>query len=357
MFQKFFITFLLFLSFLQGSKNIYLSYDKIPERVYKGQIFSLTIKTTILTENYDAIKYRFIGGRGVTKMEYIPIREMIDEDGIISVYDTFHFKSTSTRVTTPRINLYLTGQKGVKAYLSGKVVSSIELPKSQDFSNIFAENIEIYKILANRYDESHNILTMFIKGEVSDLDSLNFEELYIIKQGKTESKKIGNFLNGEVTYYVVLPKYYDRFTFKYFNTNSFKFKKIYLPVEVRDDMVTTAKDLRPKNLDKTKKIKLGLSIFLVVLFLTFFYFYRNYFNLFVAFISLALTIYFIFPKPNICVRNGSVVRILPMLSSTIFKSTDETSIFEKIAEKDRFIKIRLSESSEGWIKIEDICKD
>jgi len=349
--------FLSIVSNLIGNTNIYFKYSEIPKRVYKGQIFSVTVKTTVLTENFDDIRYKFIGGRGVKRLSLEPVREMVDEDGIVSVYDKFYFKSLSTKVTIPRINLYneYPVNDGYVTHISGEVIPSIELPPSKNFSNIFADRLEIYKILANRYDETHNILTMFIRGELSDLENINFKEVFIKKQG-IQTAKTGNFLKSEIVYYVVLPKYYDRFIFKYFNTSSFKFQKLENPIDVRDDMVTTAL-LEPKMMDTNRNIKIGLALAFISIFVVLFYFYRYYINLIFASIGLIITVSILIPKPDVCIVSGSVVRIVPMLSSTTFKVVDTKTIFEKVAEKGEFIKIRLSESSEGWVKVENICEN
>ena len=345
---------LLFVSNLIGNTNFYMKYNKVPERVYVGQIFPVTVKTTVLTENFDDIRYKFIGGRGVESLNLKPQREKIDEDGIVSVYDTFYFKAIDTTLTIPRINLY--SDYGQVAHLSGRVVSSIQLPSSKNFSGIFADDLEIYKILANRYDKTHNILTMFIRGKIANLDNIHFDEVYIRKQD-VQTKKSGSFLNNKIVYYVVLPNYYDKFVLKYFNTSLFKFQQFNNPIDVRDDMVTTAKDLRPQIIDKNRKIKLGIALAILLAFATLTYFYQVYINIFFTSISFIILIAFIIPSPNVCVKNGSFVRILPMLSSTTFKTVEVESIFEKVAEKGKFIKVRLSESSEGWIKEEDVCEE
>jgi len=350
--------FLSLVSNLIGNTNFYIKYNKVPERVYVGQIFPVTVKTTVLTENFDDIRYKFIGGRGVQSLNSKPQREKVDEDGIVSVYDTFYFKAVDTTLTIPRINLY--SDYGLVAHLSGRVVSSIQLPSSKNFSGIFADDLEIYKILANRYDKTHNILTMFIRGKMANLDNINFDEVYIKKQD-IQTKKSGSFLKNKIVYYVVLPNYYDRFTLKYFNTTLFTFQEFNNPIDVRDDMVTTAKDLRPQIIDKNRKIKLSISFAILVIFAIVTYFYRIYINIFFTSISLIILIAFLIPSPNVCVKSGSFVRILPMLSSTTFQTVQIESIFDKVAEriteKGKFIKVRLSESSEGWIKEEDVCKD
>ena len=346
--------FLLLVSDLIGNTNFYMKYNRVPERVYVGQIFPVTVKTTVLTENFEDIRYKFIGGRGVERLNSKPRREKIDEDGIVSVYDTFYFKAVNTTLTIPRINLY--SDYGLVAHLSGRVVSSIQLPSSKNFSGIFADNLEIYKILANRYDKTHNILTMFIRGNITNLDNIHFDEVYIKKQD-IQTKKSGSFFKNEIVYYVVLPNYYDKFILKYFNTSLFKFQQFENYIDVRDDMVTTAKDLRPQIIDKNRKIKLGIALSILIAFAVLTYFYRYYTNVFLTSISFIIFIALIIPSPNVCVKNGSFVRILPMLSSTTFQTVESESIFEKVAEKGKFIKVRLSESSEGWIKEEDVCEN
>ncbi len=341
------------------TQNVYLKYHSVPDRVYRGQIFPVTIKLTVISEQYDEVTYKFIGGTGIELLQLEPERETIDEDGVISVYDKFYFKVTSTRVVIPRVDIYLetTIDRGKEGTLGGRVIESIEIPPSQHFSHIFAKELEIYKTVADKYDESNNILTMFIRTEVADIDNTTFYEPYVIKQG-LESKKSGsNFKKSDFLYYVVLPKYYDNFTFKYFNTEIFNFKKLSIPIEVEDDMVSTAKDLRPKNLDKNRQIKIAVFIGITIIFLVLFYFYQHWFYIIMASLGLIISISFLFPKPDVCVKDNSVVRIVPMLSSTGFQVVEGRTLYEKIAERGDFIKIRLSESSEGWVKVENVCEE
>ena len=158
-------------------------------------------------------------------------------------------------------------------------------------------------------------------------------------------------------YYVILPKYYDNFIFKYFNTDIFDFQKINVPFQVKNDMVTTAKNFQPKNIDKNMQIKITIFIIITLLFLALFYFYQHWINIIFALISLIISISFLIPKPEICVKNGAVIRILPMQTSTGFENVEGRSYYEKIAERGKFVKIRLSESSEGWVKVEDVCEE
>jgi hypothetical protein len=343
------------------SQNVYIEYDYLPQRLYKGQIFHIILKTTVLSENYDEVIYKFIGGFGFEQLSFKPDREMIDDGGVVSVYDKFYFKSTAKRVVTPRIDIFLENSidKGKENSLSGKIIDSIELPPTKNFSNILSKELEIYKSVANRFDEGNNILTMFIKIKEGNFENIKFEEPFIIKQGVESTERGSNFLKSEIRYYVVVPKYYDTFRLKYFNTELFKFQTLDISIDVRDDMVTTAKDLRPKMIDKNRNIKISIAVGVTFIFLMLFYFYQHYINLFFASIGVLISVSFLIPHENVCIEKDSIVRILPMLSSTGFKTIEENSIFDKIAERNGFVKIRFpeGEESEGWIKNENICKN
>ncbi len=348
-----------------SGQNIYISYNYVPERVYVGQIFAIEYKTTVVSENYDKLVYKFYGGNGIEKLskDKEPKRETVDEDGVVSVYDKFYFIVKGTKITLPKVTAsvkYVEGNMTLRgeASLSGKNIKSLVLPQTQQFSGILAKSIEIYKTLSNRFDDEHNILTFYIRGNETQLKNIKFDEVYIKKQGIETTVK-DSFEKGDLSYYVVIPKYYDNFTLKYFNTELFQFSKIDIPISVRDDMVSTAKDLRPKRLDHVAKIKLGVAVGIAIFFLVLFYFYQHFINLFLAFLGISATVYMMMPKPSVCVESGTIVRILPMLASTGFRIVSEKQILDKIHEENGFIKIRFAEEeeSEGWIKDEDICKD
>jgi len=133
-----------------------------------------------------------------------------------------------------------------------------------------------------------------------------------------------------------------------------------IPIQISDDMVTTTKtDLSPKDIDTNRKIKIISVAVLIVTLLIIFFFYSNR-SIWILILTSGLFTYGVvltFPKPNVCVQEGSVVRILPILSSTHFNILSKEESFEKLNEKDGFIKIRLKNSSEGWIQVEDICKN
>jgi hypothetical protein len=340
-------------------KDIYTGYHQIPQKVYMGQIFPITLKTRVLSEEYDKLRYKFFDTEGLISLNNEPHREMIDEGGILSAYDTFYFKVTDTYVSTPRINLYLSKTEAYSASLSGRKIHSIHLPCEmiENCSGIFAENLTIDKTLANRYDEENNILTIFISAEKSDLKGIHFKEPYIKEQGYETENSSKAFLKSRAVYYIVVPKYYNSFKMKYFNTVKFQLEEKIMEIDVRDDMVTTAKDLRPKILDHNRNIKYIIAIITFAGFIALFYFFRRNIFIILSFFPLGFLIILSIPKQSVCIKGGTVIKIIPMSYSTNFKEIEERTIFEKVAERDNFIKISLSENSEGWVRRESVCEE
>jgi len=371
-----FVKIVLFLFFLPtvifAEQNVYVKYSKYPEKVYQNQIFSITIKTTVLNENFESIYYKFTRGERIKQLTFKPEREIIDEDGIVSAHDKFYFQaqanSSDLTIRLPKIKIYNKSSpknNGLVGVLRHKTLPVIELPKSKEFANIIAENIDIYRIIADRYDKTRIMITMFIRAKYGDLSTIHFDNPVISDQQKLNEKIHGDFRESEIKYYIVIPKYYEEFNFKYFNSKNGRFETINFEINVRNDTVVTAENLKPKEMDKNRKLKIILSGIALVLFLLLFYYYM--YNIFLVFASIFffISIMLIIPKPSICVESGTSVRILPMDKSTIFKTILNKQYFEKIAERNSYIKIsipesqdgELSEGSEGWIRVQDICKE
>ena len=51
---------------LFAAKNLYLSYNKIPTNVYKGQKFEVVVKALITTNDFDGLSSTFSNSSGPT---------------------------------------------------------------------------------------------------------------------------------------------------------------------------------------------------------------------------------------------------------------------------------------------------
>jgi dipeptide/tripeptide permease len=240
--------------------------------------------------------------------------------------------------------------------IEGKPLPAIQIPaKTKNFSNIYAEKLEVEKLIAHHYDEKHNILNLFLVGEIVNFDLMRFEQPYIKEQGFETPPKPGRFLKNRIVYYVVVPKYYDRFIFKYFNSAKARFETIENPINILDDRVVTAKDIKPTSSDRNRNLKIAILLFVAALFYWLYYKKKGYTYIFFGGLFTMLALQYFIPKAKICVRPGAVVRVLPMTSSTIFTTIKGKKYLEKVYEYGEFIKIKTPNSSEGWIKKKDVC--
>jgi hypothetical protein len=341
-------------------KNVYIEYSYIPERIYKGQVFKTTLKTTVVSGNYRELYYKFYHSKGLKMLSVAPERQIVEEDGLFVAYDTIYYKVTGSSAITPKVYVYLksTEKKGAEISLHGERIDVTELPETENFSQIFASELEIFRVKSDQYDQENNIVTLFLRGEYSDLNQCHFQESFIKKQGFESRGALRNFAEDTIVYYLVIPKYLTSFQFRYFNTTEGRFITDEIGIQVSDDMVTTTKtDLTPKDIDTNRKIKIGGVAVIVTILLILFYINRSYWILFIASGFVTYGVILTFPKPEVCVKEGSIVRILPMLSSTHFSILKVQEDYEKLNQKGGFVKIRLKNSSEGWIQVEDICKD
>ena len=81
---------LFFTMSLLGDQVVYLSYDKVPQRVIKGEIFSVTIKSISTLSNDSNVSYSFSNDSGVQILNFLPQREIRGKYN----YDTFNFLTT-----------------------------------------------------------------------------------------------------------------------------------------------------------------------------------------------------------------------------------------------------------------------
>ena len=159
---------LLFISSLLANKVIYLSYDEVPQRVVKGEIFPVTIKALSTVRDFQNIEYTFSNYDGLEVLNTIPYRE---EKGKY-YYETFYFSTTGSQAKLPDIEATLitaddyssldenlTEVIDIVEYddaptyhattvLIGPKLNVVTLNPKKNFSNIIANSFEIVSIIS-----------------------------------------------------------------------------------------------------------------------------------------------------------------------------------------------------------------
>lgn len=338
---------LVFISSLLANKVIYLNYEKIPSRVIKGEIFPVTIKALSTVRNFQDIKYTFSHAKGVRLLGQTPIREKKGK----YFYDTFNFLSTSRFAQLPEVEASLVAnQNYLTSTLPARKLNVITLNPKKNFSNIIANNLELVKYKTTSYDQEHNIIVFIASATNSDIKVMQFKNVY--KQG-TESIS-QSIKESRITYFVVIDKHIENFSFSYFNLLKNDFSLVNIPIVVMDDSVTTQTDLKPKDQSK-ERLKITIAATIAFIAFVIILLRKKYFYFIFILIPLAYIAYIAIPDKIICIKEGTEIRLLPVENGTIFETTEETLHLHKEGSARNFIKVKLQNEKIGWIKNEDIC--
>ena len=372
--MKFFLLTLILVASLFAQKVLYLNYKEIPQRVVKGEIFAITLKTLSVVKEYDKIKYSFANQQGLELLNEDPQR---DFDGKY-LYDKFYFLTTASKARTPDITAYIENNNSEtlnvqndvpvfqfnifqeekqppqyeKTTLTGKKLNVITLNPIKNFSNIVANSFKIADYRTTSFDQKHNIIVFIATATNTNLKAIHFKNVY--KQGIESITD--SYLDSKITYFLIVDKKMETFSFSYFNLLKNKFEIINIPIVVDDDSVVTQSDLKPKDQSRNKlKATIALAIALVI---TIFSLYRRkviYIIFFV--IPLSYFIWLNIPSQEICIKKGTKIHLLPVSNGTIFETTNNRYFLLKEGKVKNFTKVRLYNDMIGWVKDEDICKN
>lgn len=346
MIKTFLIT-LIFISSLFANKVIYISYDEIPKRVIKGEIFSVTYKTLSTVKNFNDVLYEFSNQTGVKVLDETPKRVQKGK----YYFDTFHMKATQKNAKLPDVEAFLMAPHDYNStILKGAKLNVISLNPSKIFSDIIANNFSIQEYKTTVYDDTHNIVIFVASAENSDLKQIHFSNVY--KQGLESFS--GDYNNAKVTYFVVIDKKVENFTFSYFNLLKNDYALVTIPIIVNDDSVTTQSDLRPRD-QSHDKIKMYVAAAVAFIGFILVLLRRKYLYLLLIIIPLVYIIYLAIPQENICIKKGAQIYLLPVENSTIFETTKTQYYLTKEGKVQNFIKVKLTNNKIGWVKNEDTC--
>jgi len=365
---------LLFISSLLANKVIYLSYDDVPHRVVKGEIFSITIKALSTVRDFRDIEYSFSNYNGLEILNTLPDREWRGK----YYYETFYFSTTSSKAKLPDIeatlittdnynipdeNLTEVIDIGIDTadenntlnnydttVLKGRKLNVVTLNPKKNFSNIIANNFELVEYKTTNYDNKHNIIILVATAQNCNIDQMNFQGVY--KQG-IESVTPSR-IDSRITYYVVIKKEIENFTFSYFNLIKNRFIRINIPIVVNDDSVTTQSDIKPKD-QSHELLKMKIAAGVAFVGFVFILWRRKYIYLVLILIPLVYIVYLSIPAKEICIKSGSQIHLLPVDNGTIFETTSTKLYLQKEGSTKEYIKVKLQNTKIGWVKNEDTC--
>jgi len=333
------------------AKLLYQSYYELPKKLFKGQLFTLTIKALSAKEDYESLNYKFSNAIGLELLEKEPVRKT---DGPY-LYDTFYFQVKGNRVRTPDIatSLIFEDYSGdLEETLEGVSIETVSLNPEKDFSSILANTFKVLEYKTSQYDNQHNIVVFSAEAKMGNLK--DFSLTIATKEGIDAYEQ--NLSYSSATYYAVVPKQLNELKFSYFDLNTRHFRDVIIPIIVENDRVSTQTDLAPtQNTHAFKKII--LASIASVLGLALFILRRKKLYLLLFIIPLFFIAKLSVPIKHVCISQDSNIYLLPMKNGTIFEQVPYRFKTEALGEAQGFTKIRMQNNQIGWVKDENLCKD
>lgn len=333
----------------KSQKVLYLNFEKTPDRVIKGEIFPVTIKTLSTVPNFLDITYELKNHQGLKVLNEIPYRE---EDSKY-FHDTFYFLTTSSRALLPNFTATLHDDKNTlykETTLSGKELNVVTLNPKKNFANIVADSFELIEYKTSSYDDQYNIVVFVATATNCDISAFELKNVH--KQGAESITE--SYFDSKIVYYVVISKEIENFTFTYFNLEKNKFLPLNIPIVVIDDSVTTQTDLKPTDQSR-ERLKMTVAGVVALIAFIFILWRRKYIYLIFTIIPLAYIVYLGIPSKEVCIKVGSNIYLLPVNNGTIFERTNTVYHLQKEGSVKAFVKVKLKNEKIGWVKNEDIC--
>jgi len=333
------------------SKEIYLSYEKYPNRVFTGQKFDIQLSSIILKDptSYDKIITTFTTEEGIDILTTNVVWEEIKSNRYTT---TISYKVYDKEFILPRITLALIKNGQIIDYIS------VESPKIEYekiainqklFSNIIAKNLQVHTVKTKQY--TNNILhtTLHIEGINSNLEDIHFNSY----EDQGINSLTQNYPNQSLYYYVMIPSHTKQINFTFYNTLQKEFITIQIPIILDEELVSTQTELNPYNSSILiyKQVFSGvfLALFIIMYIIT-----RHNRYLILMTIMIIILAYLFIPNKKILLNENTKVYILPTSNSTVYNILDRKHIVEQINEKDKFIKVLFENENIGWIKESDV---
>lgn len=333
------------------AKLLYQSYFEPPKKLFKGQVFTLTIKTLSTKKSFDDLKYEFSNALGVKLMS----ENFSRRTEAPYFYDTFYFQVKGSRVKTPYVTtslLFNDFSEILNDTLEGVRIDTVKLNPEKDFSGVLAESFKISEYKTTPYDNQSNIVIFSAETKMGNIQDFS---LSIAKKENIDSFE-ENLPYSNFTYYAVVPKQLDELKFTYFNIRTRRFENVIVPIIVHNDRVSTQTDLAPTQNRHViaKTIAYGVVVLLA---LVLFFYKRHKFFLFIAIVPLFFIAQLLIPIKHVCIIEDSNIYLLPMKNGTIFEQVPYRFTTEALGKSTDFTKIRMQNNQIGWVKNDNLCKN
>jgi hypothetical protein len=312
-------------SFILAS-DLIIQYPNLKQEYYQNQIINLDIKIITPKETNLTFIPPFNSDINVTKTNQL-------------IYNV-HIKYKNDGEAK---NFFIIGKNTYKQITLSNLYRSVPIAKVHGFCNVLADELNVSNIISSEYNKNKNMVSFTLNAKNANLKdftlNLKDENLTIISDKKA-------------TYFGLLDKNITKLNFYYFNTSNGNFQKISIPINIKEQTISTQTNLNPEDstvFTPVNILLLSLIAFLIIVFLV----YQNIWLLIPPALLTALLIYTNFPKGEAYLARGTKIYILPTFNSTVFYVAPIGTKVEILKKEKHYTKIKINDKI-GWVRNEDI---
>ena len=357
-----FIVFVLFiLSFanlfaLESQENIYKSkvlyskYKNYPKVVFTKQRFNVSLELSIFLpdDQFFKITTNIGDGKNIELLEKDLIWYMNENN---KYETTLLFKAQDDDFEFPNITVTVLNRDGDifdSEVVKKPVIDFRKIAINQEhYSNIIASQLEVKSAKARQYSNEEIMVLLEIDGNEG-----NLEEFFLSKYKNQGIKDIEiKDSQQKIFYFVMVPIFEKELSFEYYNPLKSQFIKIDVPIDIKEELVSTQTDLNPYENDFDFYKRIALIIFILLLLMVYLFKSKKIF-LIIALICMIYLIVLLLPNKTLILKANEKVYILPTQNSTVFKILRHNEEVEVLGTNDtqKYKKVLFKNNQIGWIK-------
>ena len=324
---------------------IYLSVEKVPEKVYVGQVFPVRIKVTSLRKHVPYL-VEAEGGENVVPLDingsfYVrpkPINHLV-----------FWFKASGAPVRLPSFVVHY--EDDDRLYRTpGPSVKAVRLNPPRDFCGVLARKMELINYQASAYEGDDNILALQLLISYGNVDDFHLPGA--LKEGADSIQ--GDLNATTLLYYGIYPPKVEEVSFRYFNVEKNRYERFRIPILVKRGSVSTQTNLDPQASEFTK-FKIAATATLMVIWLLLWIRRKGWLYPLLILLAGAYLVTYLIPLKSVCIKEGATIYLLPTPQSTPFMRLLNDTEAKEMDQISDYIKIQLPNNRIGWVKNEDLC--
>ena len=326
--------------------NVEYRYSYIPKKIYKNQLFPITVLAMGIGENSRDLYFKFD-----IDSPHQPINDAVIVQNGEDCFYTFYFKNDKSDEF--KLPLLFIKSKEADVILDEQYIDVAKIKERKDFCGVISADMKVKTYQASTFDDKSNLITISFEAYEANIENINLKEYQ--EQGVEDI--IRDNSKVEANFFVVVPSTKKNLKFTYFNTIKGQYVFIDIPIKVVETKLTTQLAPNPKD-DNFEDIKKRTIIAFIIFFLLLAIWKRDFLYLIIVVLLSLVLIKFYMPQPTVCIKANAKVRILPTTISRVsYVIQEKKTKVTQLLNREGFIKIEYNNERVGWVDEQDICQD